>query len=59
MPDVDPEQARLIARLGDALGTAIVPVTLADEVRLSVAGLRAAFGAAACSCAGWHPTAHH
>ena len=55
MPDVDPEQARLIARLGDALGTAIVPVTLADEVRLSVAGLRAAFDAAACSFARVEP----
>jgi signal transduction protein with GAF and PtsI domain len=51
MPDLDPEQTRLIARLGDALGTAVVPVTLAGEVRLSVAGLREAFDAAACSFA--------
>jgi GAF domain-containing protein len=55
MPDLDPEQARLVARLGDALGTATVPVTLATEVRLSVAGLREAFDAAACSFARVEP----
>ncbi len=55
MPDLDPEQTRLVARLGDALGTATVPVTLADEVGLSVAGLRKAFDAAACSFARVEP----
>ena len=48
---VDPDTAALVARLGDALGEALRPRRLEDELTAAVAGVRATFEAAACSVA--------
>jgi len=49
---VDPhDAAALVARLGDALGTAVAPRTGPDAVQEIVAQVRTVFGAAACSFA--------
>jgi GAF domain-containing protein len=55
MPDLSPEFVALTARLGDALGAATVPTSLATEAQRSVAGLRGVFDAAACSFARVEP----
>jgi GAF domain-containing protein len=55
MVDIRPEDVALAARLGDVLGEATLPVSLPDEVRRTVAGLRAVFDAAACSFAQLQP----
>jgi GAF domain-containing protein len=55
MPAPDAELIRLVARVGDALGTATRPVTLEAELRRTLAGLRRVFGAAACSYARVEP----
>ena len=51
----DLELTRLIARLGDVLGTATRPVSLVDEISGTVARLRRLFDAAACSFAQVEP----
>ncbi len=50
-----PDDISLVARLGDALGTAIRPDTLDRELRAAVSGIREVFGAAACSFAQVEP----
>lgn len=51
----DPDDIGLVARLGDALGTAIRPDNLERELRAAVAGIREVFAAAACSFAQVEP----
>ena len=46
-----PEVAGLMLVLGDALGTALRPSALDDELQRVVADIRSLFSAAACSCA--------
>lgn len=48
-------RAALVARLGDALGQALVPRLLEPEVRATVARVRQVYGAAACSFASVEP----
>lgn len=55
MTNPDPDQVGLVARLGDALGTAIRPENLDRELRTAVASIRELFGAAACSFAQVEP----
>lgn len=55
MTNPDPDQVGLVARLGDALGTAIGPDELDRELRGAVASIREVFGAAACSFAQVEP----
>ena len=49
------EQARLIGRLGNALGAATLPLSLADEVHATLVAVRGLFRAAACSFAQVEP----
>lgn len=51
----DPSTAALVARLGDALGDAVRPSRLDDELRAVVAAVRRTFDAAACSFAQVEP----
>jgi GAF domain-containing protein len=51
MTTPSPEMVGLAASLGDALGTAMRPLTLDEELRKSVTNIRGVFSAAACSCA--------
>jgi signal transduction protein with GAF and PtsI domain len=46
-----PALLRHLARLGDAIGSSARPGTLVAQLESAVAGIRALFGAAACSCA--------
>ena len=55
MPASEPDVLRLAATVGDALARASLPVTLVEEVRRTLAGLRRVFGAAACSFAQVEP----
>ena len=55
MPGPDADLVRLVARMGDALGAASLPVTLDAELRRTLAGLRRVFEAAACSYAQVEP----
>jgi GAF domain-containing protein len=51
MTEHSPALLRHLTRLGDALGSAARPTTLVAELQSATAGIRALFGAAACSCA--------
>lgn len=55
MANPDADQIGLVARLGDALGTAIGPANLDRELAAAVTGIREVFGAAACSFAQVQP----
>lgn len=50
-----PQTAALVARLGDALGTAMRPLALDAELQKAVANTRSVFAAEACSCARVEP----
>ena len=51
----DPAVAALVARLGDALGTATRPAELQEELQAAVSRVRQLYGAAACSFAQVEP----
>src|SRR5205085_1675675 len=51
----DPHVAALVARLGDALGTATRPSELQQELEAAVTRVRQLYGAAACSFAQVEP----
>jgi hypothetical protein len=55
MTNPDADQVGLVARLGDALGTAVAPANLDRELASAVSGIREVFGAAACSFAQVEP----
>jgi len=55
MDPSDPEVAALVARLGDALGTATRPSELQQELQAAVSRVRTLYGAAACSFAQVEP----
>lgn len=50
-PAHSPALLQHLARLGDAIGSSARPTTLAAQLQAASAGIRALFGAAACSCA--------
>jgi signal transduction protein with GAF and PtsI domain len=50
-----PEVAGLMMALGDALGTATRPASLATELKRAVTEIRSLYAAAACSCARLQP----
>jgi GAF domain-containing protein len=54
-PEHSPALLRHLARLGDAIGSSARPTTLSAELQSATAGIRALFGAAACSCALMEP----
>ena len=49
MTNPDAGQVGLVARLGDALGSAVAPANLDRELASAVSGIREVFGAAAVS----------
>jgi GAF domain-containing protein len=55
MTNPDADQVGLVARLGDALGTAVAPANVDRELASAVGGIRKMFGAAACSFAQVQP----
>jgi GAF domain-containing protein len=55
MTNPDADQVGLVARLGDALGSAVAPANLDRELVSAVGGIREVFGAAACSFAQVEP----
>ncbi|HET7195888.1 MAG TPA: GAF domain-containing protein [Nocardioides sp.] len=55
MTNPDADQVGLVARLGDALGTAVAPGNLDRELATAVRGIREVFGSAACSFAQVQP----
>ena len=55
MTNPDADQVGLVARLGDALGTALVPASLDRELAAAVRGISEVFGSAACSFAQVQP----
>lgn len=55
MTEPDADLTRLIAQVGNALGTATLPVALTDEIQTNLAATRRLFGSAACSFAQVEP----